>query len=108
MRADDGSMTNGTEFGKINAMKDTIKMDASGRLVLPRALRERLNLRGGAQLRADVVAGHIELVPVAAEDAAVVVKKGGLAVLKRTGVVTDAAAAVMSERAAQEGRGLRR
>lgn len=108
MQADESSMINGTERGKIIAMKDTIKMDASGRLVLPRALRERLNLRGGAQLRADVVAGHIELVPVAAEDAAVVVKKGGLVVLKRTGVVTDAAAAVMSERAAQEGRGLRR
>jgi AbrB family looped-hinge helix DNA binding protein len=108
MRADEESILNGTDHGNIIAMKDTIKMDASGRLVLPRDLRERLNLRGGARLRADVVAGHIELVPVAAEDAGVVMRKGGIAVLKRTGVVADAAAAVVAERAAQEGRGLRR
>lgn len=108
MQADGRPMVYGTECGKLIAMKDTIKMDASGRLVLPRDLRNRLNLRGGARLRADVVAGHIELVPVAAEDAGVVVRKGGIAVLKRTGVAADAAAAVVGERAAQEGRGLRR
>jgi AbrB family looped-hinge helix DNA binding protein len=102
------SMIHGTEHGNMLAMKETIKMDASGRLVLPRALRQRLNLRGGARLRAEVVAGRIELVPVAAEDAAVVMKKGGFAVLKRTGAVADAAAAVAGERAAQESRGLRR
>lgn len=88
-------------------MKDSIQMDASGRLVLPKALREQLNLRGGARLRADVVAGHIELVPVAAAGE-VVVNKGGIAVLARTGARADAAAAVAAERAAQEGRGLRR
>jgi AbrB family looped-hinge helix DNA binding protein len=88
-------------------MKESIQMDASGRLVLPKALRERLNLRGGARLRAEVVAGHIELVPVAAAGE-VVVNKGGIAVLARTGARADAAAAVAAERAAQEGRGLRR
>jgi AbrB family looped-hinge helix DNA binding protein len=62
----DGTMENGKDYGSIFAMKDTIQMDASGRLVLPKSARERLNLRGGAQLRADVVAGRIELVPVAA------------------------------------------
>lgn len=101
-------MKNGIENGRIFAMKNTIRMDASGRLVLPKSLRERLNLRGGVRLRAEVVAGHIELVPVAADKDSVVVKKGGIAVLKRTGVVADAAAAVAAERAAQEGRGLRR
>ncbi|MEO6080175.1 MAG: AbrB/MazE/SpoVT family DNA-binding domain-containing protein [Steroidobacteraceae bacterium] len=89
-------------------MKDTIRMDASGRIVLPRILRERLNLRGGARLRADVVAGHIELVPVAAVENGVVLRKGGIAVLKRTGLAADAAAAVAAERATQEGRGMRR
>jgi bifunctional DNA-binding transcriptional regulator/antitoxin component of YhaV-PrlF toxin-antitoxin module len=101
-------MIHAIKYGNIFAMKDTIQMDASGRLVLPRLLRERLNLRGGARLRADVVAGHIELVPVAADDAGVVLRKGGIAVLKRTGVAADSAAAVAAERAAQEGRGLRR
>jgi bifunctional DNA-binding transcriptional regulator/antitoxin component of YhaV-PrlF toxin-antitoxin module len=71
----------------VRSMKGTIRMDASGRLVLPRVLRERLNLRGGMRLRADVVAGHIELVPVVAEVAGVVVKKSGIAVLRRAGAV---------------------
>jgi AbrB family looped-hinge helix DNA binding protein len=101
-------MNSGIKYGNIFAMKNAIKMDASGRLVLPKSVRERLNLRGGARLRADIVAGHIELVPVAADDASAVVIKGGIAVLKRTGVVANAAAAVGAERSAQEGRGLRR
>ena len=99
---------NGIQYGNIFTMKDTIQMDASGRLVLPRALRERLSLRGGARLRAQVVAGHIELVPVAAAEDTVVLKKAGIAVLKRTGVATDAAGAMAAERAAQEERGRRR
>jgi bifunctional DNA-binding transcriptional regulator/antitoxin component of YhaV-PrlF toxin-antitoxin module len=91
----------------ILAMKDTIRMNASGRLVLPRILRERLSLRGVATLRVEVVAGHIVLVPLAADDAGVV-RKGRIAVLKRTGVSVDAAAAVAAERAAHKRRGLRR
>lgn len=87
-------------------MNDTIRMDASGRLVLPKAVRARLNLRGGARLRADVVAGRLELVPVSAEG--VFRKKSGIAVLARTGAKVDAAAALAAERSEQEGRGLRR
>ncbi len=102
------AINHGKKYGNIFTMKDTIRMDASGRLVLPRVLRERLNLRGGTRLRADVVAGHIELVPVAADGDGVVLRRGGIAVLKRTGAVADAAAAVAAERAAQEGRGRRR
>jgi AbrB family looped-hinge helix DNA binding protein len=104
----DKFMINATTNGNIYAMKDAIRMDASGRLVLPKEVRERLNLSGGALLRAEVVAGHVELVPVAADGAGLVLRKGGIAVLKRTGAVTDAAAAVSADRAAQEGRGLRR
>jgi AbrB family looped-hinge helix DNA binding protein len=86
----------------------TIPMDASGRLVLPKALRQRLNLRGGARLRADVVGGHIELVPVSIAGADVTTAKSGILVLKRTGAKSDAAAAVAAERLDQEERGLRR
>ena len=89
-------------------MKSTIQMDAGGRVVLPKAVRERLNLRRGARLRAEVVAGHIELVPVATTGADVVTQKGGILVLKRTGSKADAAAAVAAERKDQEERGLRR
>src|SRR5580692_4698910 len=50
--------------GDMDTMNETISMDASGRLVLPKAIRRRLNLSNGAALRVDVVAGRIELTPV--------------------------------------------
>jgi len=89
-------------------MSYTIQIDASGRLVLPKAVRERLNLTGGANLRAEVVAGRIELTPVAGSQEAVLARKGGVTVLKRTGAKVDAAAAVTTEREALEERALRR
>ncbi len=89
-------------------MSSTIQMDASGRLVIPKTVRERLNLLRGASLRAEVVAGHIELIPVGKSGADVLMKKAGITVLKRTGAKADAAAAVAAERETQEARGLRR
>ena len=89
-------------------MNATIQMDASGRLVLPKVLRERLNLRAGASLRASVVAGHIELVPLADAEAPPLLRKGGLTVIAATGRKLDAAAAVAAEREAQAGQGQRR
>jgi AbrB family looped-hinge helix DNA binding protein len=89
-------------------MSSTIKMDASGRLVLPKALRNRLNLTSSTSLRVDVVAGRIELTPVESAGADVLGRKAGIVVLKRIGKKVDAAAAVAAERDAQEERGLRR
>lgn len=89
-------------------MSYTIQIDASGRLVLPKAVRERLNLSGGASLRADVVAGRIELTPIANEQETVLIRKSGITVLKRAGVSVDAVAAVTAEREALEERALRR
>lgn len=89
-------------------MSSTIQMDGSGRLVLPKAVRERLNLRGGVSLRAEVVAGRIELTPVGNNGEAVLTRKAGVTVLKRTGARVDAASAVEAEREAQEERGRRR
>jgi AbrB family looped-hinge helix DNA binding protein len=94
--------------GRIAAMSSTIKMDESGRLVLPKALRNRLNLTSGTSLRVDVVAGRIELTPVESAGADVLGRKAGIVVLKRIGKKVDAAAAVAAERDAQEERGLRR
>jgi AbrB family looped-hinge helix DNA binding protein len=88
-------------------MSYTIQIDASGRLVLPKAMRERLNLAGGANLRAEVVAGRIELTPVAGAQEAVLARKAGITVLKRAGAKVDAAAAVTAEREALEERALR-
>lgn len=97
-------MSNGITYG----MNTTIRMDASGRLVLPKAVRVRLNLRGGAQLRADVVAGRVELVPVPGDGRPAFRKKSGITVLARTGSKVDAAAAVAAEREEQEARGQKR
>lgn len=90
-------------------METTIAMDTSGRMVIPKEVRRRLNLRGGAQLRAAVVAGRIELTPVEddGEDGQLT-RKQGIAVLKRTGNQVDTAAAIEEERNLQAGRGVRR
>ena len=42
-------------------MKATI--DKAGRLVLPKAVRDSLNLQGGSELEVRVVDDHIELTP---------------------------------------------
>ncbi|MEP6547518.1 MAG: AbrB/MazE/SpoVT family DNA-binding domain-containing protein [Gammaproteobacteria bacterium] len=89
-------------------MASTIAMDASGRLVLPKAIRERLNLANGANLKAEVVAGRIELTPVEGVGETQLSRKGGITVLKRTGAKVDAAVAVAAERGSQAERGLRR
>ena len=44
-------------------MSTTIKIDAAGRLVLPRAVRERLHLRGGSRLKLDLEADSVRLTP---------------------------------------------
>lgn len=57
-----------------------IVMDASGRLVLPKALRDQLQLKAGAKLRAEVVGGRIELTPE--DDDCELVEKNGLWVIR--------------------------
>jgi bifunctional DNA-binding transcriptional regulator/antitoxin component of YhaV-PrlF toxin-antitoxin module len=89
-------------------MSTTILMDASGRLVLPKVIRERLNLTSGASLRAEVIAGRLELTPVESAGQMGLSRKAGITVLKRTGAKADAAAAVSAERDAQAERGSRR
>jgi len=83
-------------------------MDASGRLVLPKKVRDRLSLAGGATLRAEVVAGRVELTPVDATEALPMARKRGILVLKQSGAAVDAAAAVAAEREDSESRGLPR
>ena len=55
------------------AMSTTITMDASGRLALPKAMRQKLSLEGGAKLRAALEGDTIQLTR---ESPARLVKKG--------------------------------
>lgn len=89
-------------------MSSAIQIDASGRLVLPKSVRERLNLRAGTRLRAEIVSGHVQLTPIGDIKPPALKKKNGLTVLARTGISSDAAAAVTEERELQAQRALRR
>jgi AbrB family looped-hinge helix DNA binding protein len=89
-------------------MSQTITMDQAGRIVLPMAVRRRLNLAPGARLMLDVVAQRIELTPEPQAEAELVVTAGQRTVLRPTGKPFDAAAATRAERDAQSRRGSRR
>jgi AbrB family looped-hinge helix DNA binding protein len=89
-------------------MSQPITLDRAGRIVLPMAVRRRLNLAPGARLMLDVVAERIELTPEPQPDAELMVTQGRRTVLRPTGKAFDAAAATRAERDAQSRRGGRR
>ena len=89
-------------------MSQPITMDQAGRIVLPMAVRRRLNLAPGARLMLDAVAQRIELTPEPQAEAELVVTAGRRTVLRPTGKAFDAAAATRAERDAQSRRGSRR
>jgi AbrB family looped-hinge helix DNA binding protein len=86
-------------------MSQTITIDQAGRIVLPKEVRNRLNLGPGTRLMLDVVAQRIELTPQPQADAELVVTPGKRTVLRPTGKAFDAAAATRAEREAQARRG---
>jgi AbrB family looped-hinge helix DNA binding protein len=88
-------------------MNSTVTIDLAGRLVLPKAVRERLHLRAGSKLNLEIIADKIELTPAADTDRKLV-RKGKRLVLVKTGVPYDAAAAVRADHEALAARGARR
>ena len=88
-------------------MSQTITIDQAGRIVLPKEVRNRLNLGPGTRLMLDVVAQRIELTPQPQAAAELVVTPGKRTVLRPTGKAFDAAAATRAEREAQARRGSR-
>ena len=88
-------------------MSQTITIDQAGRIVLPKEVRNRLNLGPGTRLVLDLVAQRIELTPQPQADAELVVTAGKRTVLRPTGKAFDAAAATRAEREAQARRGSR-
>ena len=77
-------------------MTATITIDAAGRLVLPTAMRDRLHLRAGARLKADVVADKIELTPEPDPD--VRIERRGKRLVIVGGPPFDAVAALKADR----------
>ena len=81
-------------------------IDSPGRIVVPVAVRRRLNLAPGSCLRLEVVAERIELTPEAEPEP--LVRQGTRLVLKPSGKRSNAAAQVRAERETQARRDARR
>jgi len=88
-------------------MKTTITLDAAGRFVLPKSIRDRLHLRTGSILEAEIVADKIQLTP-AVNSGVKLVRKGKRLVLAKTGVPFDAAQAIQEEHDSMETLGTKR
>ncbi|MGQ0621992.1 MAG: AbrB/MazE/SpoVT family DNA-binding domain-containing protein [Panacagrimonas sp.] len=84
------------------SMSAVVSMDASGRLVLPKLVRELLQLRAGAKFTAEVVGGRIELTPEIDNEGCEIVEKDGLPVIRsRSGKKVDVVAAIKADREAR-------
>ena len=77
-------------------MTASIVVGDAGRVVLPKAMRERLHLRKGTKLKADVVGDKIELSPE--PDADVRIERRGKRLVIVGGAPFDAVAAIKADR----------
>jgi len=78
-------------------MKTTISMDASGRLVLPKRIRQSLNAPRSAVFKAEIVGNRLELT-LAETAPARLTRKGKLWVVPKQGVAADAVKALEETR----------
>ena len=79
-------------------MKTTITMDQSGRLVLPKNIRQSLNTPSAARFEVQVLGNRVELTLVEPESARLR-RKGKLLVVPKQGVAADAVKALSETRA---------
>jgi AbrB family looped-hinge helix DNA binding protein len=56
-------LANARKSGIFNTMTTTITLGKSGRLVVPKSIRENLGLREGSRLRIESFAGKFEAIP---------------------------------------------
>ncbi|MDQ3624206.1 MAG: AbrB/MazE/SpoVT family DNA-binding domain-containing protein [Verrucomicrobiota bacterium] len=88
-------------------MSVTITMDGAGRVVLPKAVRDKLHLRAGARLKLDYVADALQLTPEPDENVRLR-RKGKRLVITGIKAPFDAVAAVKAAREEYEERLARR
>lgn len=74
-----------------------VRMDGSGRLVIPKEIRKLLHLSAGSTLRPSIVGNRLELTRVEAPGPEPR-RKSGLMVVPRTGQTFDATAAITAMR----------
>jgi bifunctional DNA-binding transcriptional regulator/antitoxin component of YhaV-PrlF toxin-antitoxin module len=78
-------------------MKALISMDGSGRLVIPKKIRQSLKASRDAIFQAEVIGNHLELT-LAEPDVAKLHRKGKLLVVAKQGIEVDALKAVEETR----------
>ena len=80
-------------------MATTITIDASGRLVLPRPVRDRLHLMAGSRLDLEIESGSVRLTPVP-DDGIRLVRSGKRLVISGTPPLApgDVARAIAADR----------
>ncbi len=61
-------------------MSATVTIDSSGRLVIPRTIREQLHLHSGSRLHLEVKGDGVFLAPMPDEDARLVTRDGRLVI----------------------------
>lgn len=69
--------------GIFRGMSATVTMDSSGRLIIPRNIREQLHLGGGSRLNLEIKGDGVFLAPLPSESAQIV-KSGGRLVIEST------------------------
>ncbi|MFM8770010.1 MAG: AbrB/MazE/SpoVT family DNA-binding domain-containing protein [Rubrivivax sp.] len=82
-------------------MTQALTVDKTGRVLLPSAVRRRLNLQPGSRLALELLAERIELTVLPPESAPTTLSPTGRRVLGASGKPSDAAQTVRDERAAQ-------
>ena len=60
-------IVNGIAYGMLAPMSAILVLDKAGRLVLPKAIRDRMHLCAGSKLRVEMVGDKLELTQEAAE-----------------------------------------
>ena len=79
-----------------------IPIDASGRLVLPKPIRERLGLSAGTMMSAEVIGDRLQLTPLDTTPRTKLKKKRGLLVVPATGRKCDVVEALRQMREDRE------